>query len=138
MPHPKGSIVYAPSNKFAFPRAYISQLLLHIAPTLTYTVSSGEITFLYSPIPDYRAYLKFKDEFWQSTSNSFTLDWIVEWNYQTFFPGGDETTFFLGVAYNFDSSNNKASIDLTTIDPTLHSTIPLPPYPRPYWTPLDT
>lgn len=138
MPHPKGSIVYAPSDKFSFPRAYVSELQFHIESHLTYSVSGSEITFLYSPIPAYRAYLKFQDEFWYGATNSFTLDWIVEWNYQTNFPGDVETTFFLGVAYAFDPTNGRSSIDLTTVSPSLDSKLQLPPYPRASWTPLDT
>jgi len=136
MPHPKGSIVYAPHPTFSFPRAYVPQLLLHIEANLTYSVSGSEITFLYAPLPLYRAYLKFEDEFWYASSNSFTLDWIVEWNYQTNFPGDTETTFFLGVAYNYDVDNLAPSIDLTTVSPSLDSRYTLPTYPRPYWTPL--
>jgi len=138
MTHPKGSIVYAPSPKFNIPRAYVSELFLHIEGNLTYTVSGSEITFLYAPIPLYRAYLKFQDKFWNATSNMFTLDWIVEWNYQTSFPGDTETTFFLGVAYNYDAFNNRVAIDLTTVSPSLHSRYSLPPFPTEYWTPLDT
>lgn len=137
MTHPKGSIVYAPKAKFSLPRAYTSELLFHIESHLSYTVSGSEITFLYSLIPAYRAYLKFQDNFWYGQSNSFTLDYIVEWNYQTNFPGGPETSFFLGVAYFFDPAVNRVAIDLTTISPSLHSRYILPPYPKPYWTPLD-
>jgi len=136
MTHPKGSIVYAPHSTFSFPRAYMDELFLHIESHLTYSVSGSEITFQYSPLPLYRAYLKFRDEFWYAATNSFTLDWIVEWNYQTDFPGGTETTFFLGVAFNYDASLLSRAIDLTTVSPSLDSRISLPPYPRPYWTPL--
>lgn len=137
MAHPKGSIVYNPGGRFCVPRHYVSQLFLHIESHLTYSISVDEITFLYSPIPLYRAYLKFKDEFWNFSSNAYTLDFIVEWNYQTSFPGDAETTFFLGVAYSYDAGNCRHSIDLTTVLPSLDSVTPLPPPSNATWIPLD-
>jgi hypothetical protein len=137
MTHPKGSIVYAPHENFSFPRAYVSEIFLHIESHLTYVVAGDEIVFQYSPIPLYRAYLKFRDEFWYAATNSFTLDWIVEWNYQTNFSGDTETTFFLGVAFNYDIAQKRRSIDITTVSPSLDSRILLPAYPRPYWLPIS-
>jgi hypothetical protein len=131
--HPKGSIVYTPQGQFNFNRSYVSEVLLHLESHLSYTVSGNEFTFLYSPAPTYRAFLKFRDEFWDWSSNTYSLDFVVEWNYQINFPGDTETTFFLGVAWNYDVTTHKFAIDITTVLPSLHSHYDLPPPTQVTW-----
>lgn len=133
MSHPKGSITYFPSARFSLNRSYVSELSFHLESHLTYTWAGNEITFLYSPIPTYRAYLKFRDEFVAYSSNTYTLDFIVEWNYETYYTGGPEGTFYLQLGYKYNPVTKRHGIDLTTVSPSLNSTLLLPSPTSPAW-----
>lgn len=133
--HPKGTITYLPIPEWSFTRAYVGELWLQLHPDLGHTISGSEVTFTYSPIPGYLAYLKFKDNFWEWSSNHFTLDYIVEWNYEVVFPGGPEATYFLTITHAWSPTTGKYAIIARTAVPTNNYHYALPSRDAPYWTP---
>lgn len=133
MPHPTGILTYTPTGQFNLPRSYVPELHLYIESHLTYSLVGNEIQFLYSLAPTYRAFLKIRDVFWNWSSNTYSLDHIVEWAYQTNFTGDTETSFALHVAYEFNTARKAPAIRLQTISPALNSWIQLPQRNVPYW-----
>jgi hypothetical protein len=115
----------------------VSAIRFYQASGVAWTLVGDEIQFTYTPIPLYRAFLHFKTPFWAWSSNVYSLDWIVDYAYQTFFPGDTETSFYLALGYGYDSAVRRHVLEVRGVSPAVVSYLPLPPSPTDYWMPRD-
>ena len=135
---PVGVGTYFPNGKFAFPRSYLSQFILGINTPVTqdgrtFTFVDGFGTSIYT--------IRFKAEFWDWSSNRYTLDWIIEDAYYQSYPiPGAPVTFPFYFAYYFAPTDDLPSVIFLPygVDFPTRFFYPLPPPPPDYWNPAPT
>jgi len=135
MTHPRGALTYAPSPNFVLQRSYFDDVRWDAESHLGFTQSGSLFTLTYSPLPLYRAYVKFDDRFWNWSSNTYTLDFIIEYCYEQLSPSDPETDAGLTVALEFDTNIKRFAVVLRTVSPSVNHYYDLPARNQPYWRP---
>lgn len=123
------------SGRFSFPRSYFSQLWLALEGNLTFTQTDNVIHFLYPPIPGYEAWFVFAPNFWEWSSNKFTLDYVLQYAYEKVTPMSPETPVTASLKYLRDETTGRNTLYVATIGPSNNVKILLPPPNQPYWCP---
>lgn len=135
MTHPPGNIYFGQSANFTFPRSYIQEMKFDFAPGLTWTLSGNEFTLYYSPLPLYRAYIKFQDAWWDWSSHAWPMRHIVEWCYEVVNPGDPEINGTIVLTYIRGSQPGRFALEVDTL---VRGTVSWPDIPQrdqPYWQP---
>lgn len=129
-----GTVQGFPQNQFAFNRSYVKA----ITADFIYGVSvyiPGMLTFFYPPGIDVTEVVIFRDYFHNWSSNSYTLDGIVQ-SIQYFF-NADPLTLYPGGIYVRYEVHGYPPTPMIVVNPVsydgLLSAYPLPGAPDDYW-----
>lgn len=93
-------------------------------------------TMLYSPVPAFRGYVKFIDEWWDWSSNVYSLDFLVEYNYYINFSGDTEKVLPIQLGWASAAQTLRPSINIVFALGTVIVPFDMPPQPSSYWLPL--
>lgn len=86
MPAPGGT--FHPSNRFTIPRSYVGGFVLNVTAVVVQTDNLFEFTDPLNPNGQFR--VRVDPRFWSWSSNTWTLDWIIEESVYRYLP---DTTF---------------------------------------------
>jgi len=135
MTHPTGNLVFSQGGAFTVPRSYLNDVIWDAEIHLGFTQTDSLWTLTYSPLPLYRAYVKIRDEFWNWSSNAYTLDHIIEYCYEQLSPSDPETDALLFVFVDYNATIKRPALWFRTVAPGQELHYSLPPRTAPYWTP---
>lgn len=136
MTHPKGAITFPQGGRYASPRSYIRYLHVFSNNDNTPFLSGSEITFHSLAFPSFREYVKLQDEWFNWSSNCYTLDFIPEWWYYQFNPTDPETPYGGVVKVEFYPPVNDVVLTIQIDSPNTHHIFDIPPAPPTYWLPM--
>jgi hypothetical protein len=131
-----GTGTYSPQGRFGFPRSYIgavafpSELTLEAAAFGVYVLNDFGIF-------NDRLFVKLKFNFFQWTSNKYTLDYIVEECYFHALPSTTENPLNFHIHFLPGDGVNKATLFIQLAPfSNVPDRIALPAATVPYWRPL--
>lgn len=134
MPHPPGSMTYIPRGKYYFPRSYVTMLKVHTNHVNIPSYADGLITWVHSPLDSVTGYTKLKDNFIAWSSNTYTLDYLVEWWYFTIAPSPTEYEWGGELSVSWDDTVKRTCLVVATVAADTDYYFPLPSPTGPYWT----
>lgn len=134
MAHPHGIVTCLPQNQWRFPRSYITKLKVHTNHVNVPSYADGLITWVHSPPDSVIAYTKLKDVFIPWSSNTYSLDFLVEWWYFQILP--DPTEFEWGgeLSVSWDDTVKRTCLIIATAAADTDYYFDIPPAPPTYWT----
>lgn len=133
--YPRGNMTCFPSQKFAFPRAYIHRVGTRANTSIP--LWTGRRLDLYDPPTGTIAWtLIFKEDFWNWNSNRWTLDWVLEASFNTYGTPPTDHALDMFVWYVVDPLTGQGTIEISPFfgQPYLFAH-DLPPAPPGYWFP---
>lgn len=134
MPHPPGLITYVPQAKFYFARPYITKLKVHTNHVNVPMYSDGLITWTHSPPDAVIGYTKLRDRCVTWSSNTYSLDFLVEWWYYVITPSPIEYEWGGELSYAWDDSIKRTCLVVATAAADVDYYFDIPPAPSTYWT----
>jgi hypothetical protein len=136
MTHPHGIMTFVPGGQFNFPRSYVTKLKVSTNHVNVPSYADGLITWVHSPLDAVIAYTKLKDAFLPWSSNTYSLDWLVEYWYYQILPSPVEFEWGGSVRYAFDVTNECACVVIATEAADTDYFYDLAPAPTGYWPTL--
>ncbi len=133
MTHPPGIISYVPGGKFWFPRSYFTLLKVHTNHVNSVTYADGLITWGHVPPDAVIGYTKIRDQIIPWTSNTYSLDFVVEWWYYMILPSPTEYEWGGEVSYAFDPVVKQQCLIIATEAGDTDYYFEVPPAPPDYW-----
>lgn len=133
MPHPAGIVTYVPQGKFWFPRSYVTKLKIHTNHVNVPTYTDGIITWTHSPPDSVIGFTKIKDVFIPWTSNTYSLDFLVEYWYYQILPSPTEFEWGGELSFAYDSVVQANCLIVATESADTDYYYDLEPPPLPYW-----
>lgn len=133
MTHPHGIVSYVPSGKFWLPRSYAIKLQVHTNHVNVPSYSDGLITWVHSPLDAVTGYTKIKDVFIPWSSNTYSLDFLVEWWYYTISPSPIEYEWGGELSFAWNPGEECNCLIVATESADTDYFFDLPPSPTDYW-----
>ncbi len=133
MTHPAGVVSFVPRGKFNFPRSYVNHIKIHTNHVNVPSYADGLITWVHSPLDAVTGYTKIKDVFIPWTSNTYSLDFLVEWWYYVIAPSPTEFEWGGELSFAYDALINDNCLIVATEAADTDYYFPLPPSPTDYW-----
>jgi len=135
MPLPPTMVYPIQSPRFEVTRAYVSEFWLALYSTVTY-VQTDNVFYMTSPVyPDYQGWIVMNPNFWQWSSNHYTLDHMVQYAYKKDTPSSPEESIGIRILYYYDRDLGRKAIYVSTVPPEVNYKLLLPEATRPYWCP---
>jgi len=133
MTHPPGIMTFVPQAKFWFPRSYAEKLWIHTNSVNVPHLVDGEIIWTHSPPDSVLGFTKIKANVFEWTSNTYSLDYVVEWWYYTIGTGGPEFEWGGEVSFAWSPAVKKNCLVIATVaaDTDYYFDLPAPDFP--YW-----
>jgi hypothetical protein len=133
MTHPTGFVSYIPQGKFWFPRSYITKLKVHTNHVNSVSYSDGLITWGHVPPDAVSGQTKIKDQIIPWTSNTYSLDFVVEWWFYVISPDPTEVPWGGEVSFAYDPAAEAHCLIVATEAGDTDYYFDLPPSPTDYW-----
>jgi hypothetical protein len=134
MTHPHGIVTCLPQNQFRFTRAYITMLKVHTNSINVPHFSGYEITWQHNPPDTVLGHTGFKHNFIDWSSNTYSLDYLVEFWYFTVGIGGPEIEWGGELSIAWDNTVKRTCLVVATTAADTDYYFDLPPAPPTYWT----
>lgn len=134
MTHPPGIITYVPRGQHFFTRAYVTTLKVHTNHVNVPSYSDGLITWVHSPLDAVTGYTKLRSNFVAWNSNTYTLDYLVEWWYYVIAPSPTEFEWGGELSIAWDDTVKKTCLIVATAAADVDYYWSLPSPTVPYWT----
>ena len=134
MAHPHGIISYVPQSQFRFTRSYITKLKVHTNHVNVPSYADGLITWVHSPLDAVIGYTKLKDNVVAWSSNTYSLDYLVEYWYYVITPSPTEYEWGGELSYSWDDTVKHTCLVVATVAADVDYYFDIPPAPPDYWT----
>jgi len=133
MPAPGGT--FNPNGRFTMPRSYIAAFVLNVDAPVTQTDNVIEFYDPFNPLVNF--HIKIDGRFWDWSSNSWSLDWIIEESWYYVLPSPTTAVMPFTLAYRTFGSLVEPSLVFQPfgIDFIDYHIYTLPPAPPTYWMP---
>jgi hypothetical protein len=133
MPAPGGFFV--PNGRFTAPRSYFGAFILNV--TAPVSQSENVVEFTDPGNPNVHFHIKIDRRFWDWSSNSWTLDWLIEESYYYVLPDPTHIAMPFSLSYFIWPAGVVPSVvfqpfGINFLD---YHVFPLPPAPATYWMP---
>lgn len=136
MTHPPGIISYVPQGKFWFPRSYVTTLKVHTNHVNSVSYADGLITWGHVPPDAVSGQTKIRDQIIPWSSNTYSLDFVVEWWFYVINPDPHEYEWGGEVSFAWDGTVKEHCLIVATESGDTDYYFPLPPAPDNYWPSL--
>lgn len=134
MPHPAGSFTCVPNNRFCFNRGYIFWFEWFVNSDNAGVTFDGEIfTIPSATFPNIVQYVQIHPGWWDWSSNSYTLDHLVQAYWYVILPSPVEHPNAGLVIRFMDDPAAGWGIQFQKESPTVHETFALEQMPSTYW-----
>lgn len=133
MAHPHGSITYVPTAKFWLNRSFPEVLKVHTNHVNSVSYADGLISWGHIPPDNVRAYTKITDKFIPWNSNTYSLDYLVEYWYYVVLPSPIEYAWGGEVSFAYDPMVKKNCLIIATASADTDYYFDLPPAPPTWW-----
>lgn len=133
MPAPGGT--FFPNGRFTMPRSYVGAFVLNVTAPVTQADNAIEFTDPLNPLVHF--HIKIDRRFWDWSSNTWTLDHIVEESWYYVLPSPTTAPMPFSLSYFTYSTNAIPSLGFQPFGITFpdYHPFPLPTAPPDYWLP---
>lgn len=130
-----GSVSYAPYSGFAFPRPYIHQITFRFGVGAIVTHSDEDFFITDGTNPAVHVVCNLLPEFWATSSNRYTLDYVIVDLYALHDPDPTPIPLSWICYYRIDPLTIEPEIVIGLSGGTVYYPTAMPPAPAGYWTP---
>ena len=130
-----GAATYLPQGQFAFPRPYISQFTFGFGVGAIIVQSDEQFYITDGLNPFVHVVCNLLPEFWATSSNRYTLDFVVVDWWLIIDPSPLHQPLNFNLKFQHDPVTLKPELYLYLAGATARYSYPLPPPPDDYWTP---
>jgi len=133
MTHPPGVMTFVPGGQFNFPRSYASFIKVHTNHVNVPSYADGLISWRHEPPDTVTGETKIKDVVIPWSSNTYSLDWLVEWWFFKISPSPTEIEWGGEVSFDWDDVVKANCIIIATAAADTDYYYPLEAAPTGYW-----
>jgi len=132
------TIIYNPSGQFNLPRSYVFDIRVYVQHTLSHAyMTDNIITVDYSPVPNFLAVIVLAPNFMPWSSNSYSLDYIIQDSYYRINPDPTHIPLDIQVGWASSSQTLRSAINIVLDLGVDIFTFPLAAAPPGYWLPTS-
>jgi hypothetical protein len=130
---PRGGFTYGQRGQFAFNRAWLWGVDIYANHDHVPSMVAGRITYHSTAHPTYYGFIKVRDNVWGWSSNAYTMDYLIEYNYYTY--PTVPTLWPIKLSWVIHPSILVPCLQIQTNSPDTHTYLPYPTAGVPYWFP---